>query len=112
MYGASSAPQGLRSGVGTLSIIYAMLVHIQGEAHPIYRVEQRVRNRLQNLPGLNALRQSSFPLLFLFVVLLVLIFGYQQPIAGLWYGTAPGALLIFGICNILSLGWTVPLAMQ
>ncbi len=96
--------------MGTLNIIYAILVHIQGEAHPLYRIEQREGRLNPKLNRLRFLQQAWYPFLFLFFLLAALIFSSQQPSFTLRYGNS--FLLIFAVCDVLSLGWTVPVAIQ
>jgi hypothetical protein len=99
--------------MGTLGIIQALLFHIQGESHPIYIVEQRISAASTANSALGRLSAWGGRLLFLlFLALPVLSFIESQfrirlsSFRDLFVG-----LVLMLIGGLLSVMWTVPVAM-
>lgn len=96
--------------MSSFAIFRALLVYLQGESHPLYIAERQ----LATPPSANALtRQFGIGCLF---IALVIIFGLNFILQLL--GVAPPAIGIVGLTPaalfigwMISLGWTVPLAM-
>jgi hypothetical protein len=95
--------------VGTLAIVRELLVYIQGESNPIYLAEQRER---VPLPRLDLDRWRGW--LFVSLLLLVPILSFVEQQFGIRFSAYRDlfvltVLIVVG--GLVSMGWTVPLAM-
>jgi hypothetical protein len=93
--------------MGTLGIIRALLVHIQGEANPIYAAERRSAEGWRGF-NLGRWRGCLFFLLLIAVPVLTWIESLGVPLPA--YRAALLDFLLIGSGGLLSLSWTVPLA--
>src|SRR6059058_3784823 len=95
--------------MGTLGIIREMLVYIQGESNPIYLAEQREG---VSLPHLDLERWRNW--LFLPLLLLVPILTLFEQLFGIRLSAYRDIFVVAVLAiggGLLSVGWTVPLAM-
>ncbi len=95
--------------MGTLAIIRDLLFHIQGESHPIYVAEQHA-----DLPPLRFDLNRLGSCLFFSLLLLVPILGFVQNQFGIRLSLYRDTFIsvgVFLVGGLVSLGWTVPLAM-
>jgi hypothetical protein len=99
--------------MGTLEIIKALLFHIQGESNPVYIAEQRISAASAARSGLGRVSAWGGRLLFLLVLALpILSFIESQfrirlsSFRDLFVG-----LVLMLIGGLLSVTWTVPIAM-
>ena len=99
--------------MGTLGIIQALLFHIQGESNPIYIAEQRISATIAANSGLGRLSAWGGRLLFLlFLALPILSFIESQfRIRFSSFRDLFVSLVLMLIGGLLSVTWTVPIAM-
>ncbi len=93
--------------MGTLGIIRALLIHIQGESNPIYAAERRSAPVWRGF-DLARWRGCLFFLLLTAVPILTWIENQGVPLSA--YRTALLNFLLISGGGLLSIGWTVPLA--
>jgi hypothetical protein len=93
--------------MGTLGIIRALLIHIQGESNPIYAAERRSASVR---PGLDLARWRGCLFFLLLMAVPVLTWIETQGISLSAYRAALLDFLLIGSGGLLSIGWTVPLA--
>ncbi|MEP7286420.1 MAG: hypothetical protein ABI947_11690 [Chloroflexota bacterium] len=96
--------------MGTLKIMYNLLVYIQGEAHPVYIAARR--NTVRWPVNLDPSQWGG--VLFFVLLIGLAVFGFVGQQMGLqvsaYHDELLGLLMIFG-GGLLSLTWTVPFAM-
>lgn len=100
--------------MGTLGIIQQMLVHIQGEANPIYIAERRMDQADQSLlPGVGLFMQWG-RVVFWLALLAVPIAALLESQIGQRLSLMRDAFINVAIVltgSVLSLGWTLPLTL-
>lgn len=99
--------------MGTLGIIQALLFHIQGESNPVYIAEQRISATIAANSGLGRLTAWGGRLLFLLLLAFpVLSFIETQfRIRFSSYRDLFVGLVLMLIGGLMSVTWTVPVAM-